>query len=56
MKKHYKPKLDPKADLVGTTPKALVRVLFRRVELPVSVPSWQDRETTITMAHTRAMV
>ncbi len=32
-KKHYKPKLDPKRDLGGATPEALVRTLFRRVEL-----------------------
>ena len=32
MKRHYRPKLDPKVDLVGATPEALVRALFRRVE------------------------
>ena len=32
MKKQYKPKLDPQVDLVGATPEALVRALFRRVE------------------------
>ena len=32
MKKQYRPKLDPKVDLAGATPEALVRALFRRVE------------------------
>lgn len=31
-KKHYKPKLNPRVDLAGATPEALVRALFRRVE------------------------
>ena len=34
MKKQYQPKLDPKVDLAGATPEALVRALFRRVEPP----------------------
>lgn len=32
MKKHYRPKLDPKRDLAGATPELLARALFRRVE------------------------
>ena len=28
----YRPKLDPKVDLVGATPEKLARALFRRVE------------------------
>ena len=28
----YRPKLDPKVDLVGATPETLARALFRRVE------------------------
>lgn len=32
MKKHYRPKLDPKRDLAGATPESLTRALFRRVE------------------------
>lgn len=34
MEKHYRPKLDPKRDLAGATPEALVRALFRRVQPP----------------------
>ena len=32
MKKQYRPKLDPKVDLAGATPEALVRALFRKDE------------------------
>ena len=37
MKRHYRPKLDPKQDLAGATPEALVRALFRQTKMPATL-------------------
>ena len=43
MKSRYRPKLDPKRDLAGATPEALVRALFRRSQPPETLDA-----TTLT--------